>query len=87
MLSRTVKKMSWKFLRKQQMNLPGLSVLPQRLIGVLMKPSSQDHDYAHLISRGVYGRVLAQCHSLEHSSGVHRQVFLHHEWWVFVSAN
>lgn len=64
-----------------------VSLLWQWLIGVLMKPSSQSPDQSHLISCRVYRSVLARRHSLEHSSGVHRQVFQRYEWIVFVSAN
>lgn len=64
-----------------------VSLLWQWLIGVLMKPSLQSPDQSHLISCRVYRSVLAQRHSLEHSSGVHRQVFQRYEWIVFVSAN
>ena len=52
-----------------------------------MKPSLQSPDQSHLISCRVYRSVLARRHSLEHSSGVHRQVFQRYEWIVFVSAN
>lgn len=64
-----------------------VSLLWQWLIGVLMKPSLQSPDQSHLISCSVYRSVLARRHSLEHSSGVHRQVFQRYEWIVFVSAN